>query len=289
MEFKVDKDSSLLDIIVEKLGYASKTKARNYIKNGSVMVNNAVIKIPSTEIVKGSVISTGPKVKKKIVNEEELKSEINILFEDNHVIIADKPCKIYASKPKGGGNKSFTEKVTDLVMSKSGNKNKAYPVNYLNKNLSGYMIFTKNMNDLDDWKAAWKNAYKSYYAVVEGRVEEDKRSFDVYLKENESGRMAIQDKKAKFARNAVFHFDVLKVYDRPFTAIEIMPTTIVKDQERSVLKSVGHPIVGDEIYPGKSDRIKRTAMHNWRLKIKHPVTKALVSIEAPLPKRMEDF
>lgn len=289
MEFKVEKDNVLLEVIVEKLGYVSKTKARNYIKNGSVMVDGQVIKIPSTDVSSGQTISTGPKVSKKIINETELTEEINVLFEDKYIIIADKPCKEYATKPKRGGNKSFTDKVTDLVMLKSGNKQKAYPVNYLNKNLSGYMIFVKKQDDLEAFKGAWKSAYKSFYAVVEGRVEDDLKSYDVYLKENESGRMGIVDKKAKFSRNAIFHTEVLKVYDRPFTALELKPSTVVKDQERAVLKSVGHPVVGDEIYPGKSNRIKRTAMHNWRLKMKHPVTKLMVSVEAPLPKRMLDF
>ena len=101
--------------------------------------------------------------------------------------------------------------------------------------------------------------------------------------------MGIIDKKAKFSRNAVFHYEILKTYDRQFTALELKPTTVVKDQERAVLKSMGHPVVGDEIYPGNSNRIKSTAMHNWRLKMKHPLTKAMVSVEAPLPKRLLDF
>ena len=289
MEFKVEENGVLLDVVVSKMGYASKTKARNYIKNGSVMLDGLVVKIPSKEVTAGQTISTGPKVKKKIINEEKLQDEVSILFEDSHIIIADKPCKEFASRPKEGGNKSFTEKVTDLVMLKSGNKQKAYPVNYLNKNVSGYMIFTKKQSDLNVFKAAWKTAYKSYYAVVEGKVEEDMKTCDVYLKENESGRMGIIDKKAKFSRNVVFHYEIIKIYDRPFTALELKPTTVVKDQERAVLKSMGHPVVGDEIYPGNSNRIKRTAMHNWRLKMKHPLTKTMISVEAPLPKRLLDF
>lgn len=286
MKFKVDKSEELLNVIIRKMGYHTKTKARNFIKGGSVMVDGEVVSIPSTIVNEGQLVETGPKVKKR--DKAEL-AEVNVLFEDDYMVIADKPVKKLSAKVKREGSLSFTDEVDQYVKAKSANKLGAYPVNYLSKEMSGYMIFAKKKEDVEAIKNAWKQAYKSYYVVVEGNVKEELMTYSEMLKENEFGKMVKQDKKAKFARKAIIHQDLLKNYKSPFAALEIRPDTQVKDQERAILKSVGHPVVGDREYPGTSNRIKRLAMHNWKLKMSHPFKKSTVQVTDELPKRLLDF
>ena len=286
MQFKADKEEQLLDLIIRKMGYHTKTKARNFIKGGSVMVDGKVVSIPSKSVAIGQVIETGPKVKKRDKAEVE---DIIILYEDEYMIIADKPTKKLSAKVQRSGALSFTDEVDQYIKGVSANKLGAYPINYLAKDLSGYMIFSKKKEYVDKIKAAWKKAYKSYYVVVEGKAQEELVTHTVYLKENEYGKMIPQDKKNKYVRKAIIHQDLIKAYKRPFTALEIRPDTQVKDQERAILKSIGHPIVGDNEYPGESNRIKRLAMHNWKLRLIHPFTRKTVNVTAVLPKRMLDF
>ena len=91
MKFNSDKNSSLLEIIKEKMGYTSNSKARNLIKSGSVKVDDQVVKIPSFVIVTDQVISTGNLISKKKIADKTPKTNYKPAYEDDHFIAFIKP------------------------------------------------------------------------------------------------------------------------------------------------------------------------------------------------------
>ena len=91
MKFKSDKNYSLLEVIKEKMGYASNSKARNLIKSGSVKVDDKVVKIPSFAITTDQLISTDNLISNKMVAEKNPKTNYQPAFEDDHFIAFIKP------------------------------------------------------------------------------------------------------------------------------------------------------------------------------------------------------
>jgi RluA family pseudouridine synthase len=145
---------------------------------------------------------------------------------------------------------------------------------------------------------------KVYLALVQGAPPEDSFSIDVKLApdENNPGLM----RWTRDGKKSLTHFQVKERFAGS-TLLECRPVTGRTHQIRVHLKAAGHAIYGDDVYgrgtrlwlstlkrnyrhkPGAEERpLTPTLMlHAWQLTIPHPVTKELVSIEAPLPRDLD--
>lgn len=286
MKFTTDKEKVLLDIIIEKIGYASKTKAREFIKGGAVMVDGEVVKIPSHVVSAGSEVQTG--VKSEIKRKVKSSVEIEVLFEDDFVLVANKPPKILSSKTKRGGAPSFVEIIDNHIRTQSLNTKAAFPVNYLDSAMSGIMIFAKNSEGQKILKKSWKDAYKQYYVVCEGEWSTDHFTFKGLLKESTRGKMLYATKADKFGKEAIINGEIIKK-EKGCIFAEVVPMTNVKDQERALLSLNGLTVIGDKDYMAERDSFKRMGMHLQAIKIAHPKFKSMIQVKTEVPKRIAGF
>ena len=104
------------------------------------------------------------------------------------------------------------------------------------------------------------------------------------------GRSTVDRKKMavrKDGKEAVTHFKVLKRYPN-YTLLEVKIDTGRTHQIRVHMSSINHPIIGDSLYGMESKYIDRQALHAYKIKFIHPITKKEIEVTAPIPDDIKD-
>jgi 23S rRNA pseudouridine1911/1915/1917 synthase len=163
-------------------------------------------------------------------------------------------------------------------------------VHRLDKDTTGVILVAKDTKTQEALSLQFHDRLveKVYRAVVEGSV---KKEEDVI--EGAIGRHPTLRKKMamvmKGGRQSLTRFKVIKRL-RGFTYLEIYPKTGRTHQIRVHLASIGHPIVGDELYGKKGKKFaSRPLLHAHKILFQHPVKKTPLQVEAPIPEDFEEF
>lgn len=121
---------------------------------------------------------------------------------------------------------------------------------------------------------------KEYLAIVEGILESksDTLTFPIARKEGS----IIERTVSSDGDSAITHYDIVKEFNN-LSLVHITLGTGRTHQIRVHFSYIGHPILGDTLYGRPSELINRQALHSYKLTFTHPVTKKVLSLEAPLP------
>ena len=227
----------------------------------------------------------------------------NILFEDDCVIVLDKPAGLLTTHTKLHGRAARESQLTvenilnDYVRKgQLKSKKRVWLVHRLDRETSGVMMFAKT-EDVAEWfRSDWGNlTEKTYLARVAGVLAEDSGVFESYLLEDADGykvrsirvRLGSDRVEARSNRGAVpklarTEWKKLSV-ESGTTLVEVKLKTGRKNQIRVHFSEAGHPVIGDEKYGG--GRASRLYLHALRLGFKHPRTGEWLEFEAPVPGR----
>lgn len=250
-----------LDYVIALFSDLPRQRARQIVEQGIVLVNNKRVTFPSKKLKKGdriAIIDTGLEIKSL--------PEVKILWEDDYVMIVNKPVGLLTEKI--GSEKGIA--VTEIL----ARKNKTvYPVHRLDRETSGVMIFAKTTLTRDflieEFKASKVN--KTYIGIVEG------------ILNNEKG--VLKGRMRRSGEYAETHYQVIKFFKNA-TMIRLVPKTGRTHQLRLQLAQIGHPIIGDKQYYNiKKTAImfRRQALHSWKISFLHPQIKRWVTFSAPIP------
>ena len=272
--FIVDSNISLVDAIFNFKKDLSKKSIKNYIKNKMVKVNDNVVTNSSYVLKKDDLVEIC--YEKRIIP----KYDLDILYEDNYLIVINKPCGLLSiSNDKEKGVTAY-RMVSDYVKSTS-KRNYIFVVHRLDQDTSGILMFCKNEKIRDRLQENWNNVVKKrgYIAIVDGKMSgngtirsflmEDKRQF-VYSSKNGSGKEAIT------------HYEVIR-NNNNYSMLQVFIDTGRRNQIRVHLSEKGCPIVGDKKYKCKTNPIKRLCLHANLLEFIHPVSKKMISIKCNVP------
>lgn len=238
-------------------------------------------------------VKSGYKVKdsdKIVINYDEddfkptLDVDIPIIFEDDNVIVINKPIGLLVHS-KGNFNKETTvetwlkNKCPDLTGPRAG------IVHRLDRATSGVMILAKNLatSKLLTKQFANRKVKKEYVALVKGLPKIDEAIIDVPIERNpkrpQSFRTGVNGKQAQTNYKVLEHNDNLSI-------IELKPVTGRTHQLRVHLAHIGCPIVGDPIY-GNTEA-PRMYLHALSLEITIPGSKRMV-FNADLPSEFNKY
>lgn len=208
--------------------------------------------------------------------------EMDILYEDEHLLIANKPpgLKTHPNTP------DETETLANAVafhLQAKGEFRHIKHVHRLDQDTSGVILFSKNKlaGAILDRMLEERQIKRTYEALVQGRMKRKKGTIDAPI-----GRNRHHPTKRRVSPNgqpAVTHFEVLE-FNKNSTKVKCQLDTGRTHQIRVHLSSIGHPIIGDALY-GNSLTSKRLALHAARLQFIHPFT--LESIEVSSPSTFE--
>ena len=207
---------------------------------------------------------------------------INIIYEDNHLLVVEKPINVPVQSDKSGGEDLLTmlKKYLKKKYNKPGDVYLGL-VHRLDRPVSGVMVFAKTSKAASRLsKQIQKHEFKKIYmAVIEGKVSESGVFKDKLKKDEKTNitRVSEDGKEAELSYNLIGFVNNLSL-------VRISLKTGRSHQIRVQFASRKIPLYGDQKYNPKAAK-DQIALFASKLEFKHPVTKEVMSFELPLPER----
>ena len=285
---RIDVDDKFTNLkeLLKAYFYISDRLLLKLKKNYKILVNGNISNIYSPLFV-NDYVEVFLDFEEDNSNIVPVKMDLKILYEDDAFLIIDKPAGI----PVHPSMDHFTDSLSNGVRYYFDSiklKKKIRPVNRLDRNTSGIVIFAKNEYIQECLVRQMKSDIfqKDYIAICEGKFEQEEgvinapiaRKEDSIIERcvNENGDMAITEYK------------VLKYNEQNnYTVVACTLKTGRTHQIRVHLSYIGHPILGDTLYGNPSNLIDRQALHSYRVKFIHPISKENVTFIAELPNDMQ--
>jgi len=261
---------------------------RNAANDGRIFVNGKIVNL-------AYILKQGDKLmlrldKEESQNVEPQKMDLDILFEDEDIVIVNKPINMVVHPTKSyqldtlsngllyhfkeNGEHCIVRLVSRLDMNTSG-------LVIIAKNQYSHMALARDLHELTSYE-------KSYIAVIHGHLAEESGTIDlpIYRSEEEPVKRIIDER----GQRSVTHFKVLENLNNA-QLVKLTLETGRTHQIRVHLSHLGHPIFGDTLYgiEGDESYIQRQALHAYRLVFPHPRTGKIIEIESSMPQDMLDL
>lgn len=221
-----------------------------------------------------------------------------ILYEDEGYLVVDKPAGI----PVHPSCDHYTDSLSNRVRSYFDQirlKKKIRPVNRLDKDTSGLVIFAKNeyIQECLVRQMQSKEFVKKYIAFVDGHLENQKGTIQAPISRRENsiiercvslnGDTAITHYQVLNSKEMkeIFQYKSLNIAD-DFDIVECTLETGRTHQIRVHMAHIGHSLLGDTLYGTTSPLISRQALHCYTMRFIHPITKQEVIYKSNLPEDM---
>lgn len=215
------------------------------------------------------------------------KNNLQILYEDNHIIIVNKRAGDIVQGDITG-DKPLSDVVKEYIAEKYNKPGNVYlgVVHRLDRPTTGLVIFAKTSKVLPRLNAlfASKDISKTYWAIVKNKPAKEKDTLIDWLKKNPKNNKSYAYKKeVTNSKKAILHYEVIKKLHNYFL-LEIRLETGRHHQIRSQLYNIGCPIKGDLKYGfDRSNEDGSIHLHARHISFIHPVKKEPIEITAPLP------
>lgn len=272
-----DENLSLKQVLLNR--DFSSTLIKNYKHNGKILVNNQLSMI-NRIIKKNDIIEL-------ILNDanesiEPQKMELKICYEDDDILVIDKPAGVVVHPTTGYRENTLANGIAWYYEDKKI-KSSIRPVNRLDKDTSGLIVFAKNPF-MQNYLQNVCPMNKLYLAIIEGKLK-DKGTIDLPIGRKPGSiveRMVRQD-----GERAITHYTVLKSSEN-LSLLRVKIETGRTHQIRVHLSHIGHPIIGDTLYGSNKLLIRRQALHSFRISLKQPFLNKYISICAQVPQDMKN-
>jgi 23S rRNA pseudouridine1911/1915/1917 synthase len=212
-------------------------------------------------------------------------NEIEIVFCDNHILVAVKPCNLLTQPDEMGSDslEDFAKAWVKKKYNKPGNVF-LHAAHRLDKPVSGLVLFARTSKALSRLNELSRlmGIQRSYVAEVEGILSQKVGKLDHYLVHGEH-RALIGKKSDEGAKHARLYFQV-KRFKEHTTIVDVDLETGRYHQIRAQFSAIGHPVVGDKRYGAKAyDEGKSIHLHSAELHFTHPVTQEMQDFVSPAP------
>ncbi len=282
----------------------SRTYLQKLICDGTVTVNDKIIKQPSY------TLRLGDKVCLKLPESRPLESilpekiQLDILYEDNHLIVLNKPAGMLVHPASSVNNGTLVNALLAHCSDLSGIGGVERPgiVHRLDKDTSGVLIVAKTdvVHRELSMQFEQHTITRQYVAVVCGVPSEVTGTIDAQIARSRRDRRRMTTVENS-GRHAITHYQVLEIYNK-FSLIQLTLETGRLHQIRVHLQHIGHPVAGDAIYGGEQRamkdadtlpikhaliNLKRQALHARTLQFEHPISRESLMFSAQKPADMQ--
>ncbi|MFA9555796.1 RluA family pseudouridine synthase [Evansella sp. AB-rgal1] len=279
-----DEGVLLREFLRESKQLSRKALADIKFQGGAIFVN-------SKEETVRYVLKSGDKIQ-LIFPREEVSEwivptplSLDVVFEDEHLLIINKPPHLPTIPSRNHSELSLAGAVINYY-----NQCK-YPatfhaINRLDRDTSGLLMIAKHryIHDLFS-KQQVRQVQRRYQALVHGRLELELGTINVPIARKPDS--IIERVVSENGQFAVTHYKVLERFDDA-TLVQVSLETGRTHQIRVHFSHIGHPLLGDTLYGGKSEGIHRQALHSSEIQFFHPIDQHKISFTCPLAKDIED-
>lgn len=271
----------------------SRVAIQRLIKEEKILVNGKKVKV-SYKVQENDSVSLEEEKPKEI----ELKAQdipIEILYEDNDIIVVNKPKGLVVHPGNGNPDGTLVNSLMNICkdsLSGIGGEIRPGIVHRLDKDTSGVIVVAKNDKAHINLSEQIKNheVEKTYIALVRGIVKENEATINMPIGRNKNDRkkMAVE----KDGKVAITNFKVLERFPKDnCTLLEVKIETGRTHQIRVHLSHIGYPVIGDTTYSNGKNKwgVIGQCLHAKSLKFKHPTTGKEMNIEAELPEYFKEI
>lgn len=206
---------------------------------------------------------------------------LDIVFEDEHILIVNKPPAMPVHPVKQHQTNTLANIVSFYLKSR-GEDCVFRAVNRLDKDTSGVVLIAKNKFCANALK---NNTEKTYYALCHGRVPQSGTiTAPIGLKSDSKIVRHILSEGSP----AITHYELVS-FRNDISLVKLWLETGKTHQIRCHMSSIGHPLLGDDLYGGSLDLISRQALHCSDMRLTHPVSGKEISVNAPIPDDMQSI
>ncbi len=207
---------------------------------------------------------------------------IDILYEDEHILIINKPAGIMVHPDDKLKDGTLSNYVAGYYEAKGIRRSVKY-LHRIDTMTSGCVIFAKDILTQSYYNYLISNheIKRTYLLVCKGILEQKSGTINLPIGKDRhvNGKRRVSDG----GQNAITHYKVLK-YAKNNSVVEASLETGRNHQIRVHFAHIGHPLLGDMLYGGPMNLIQRQALHSYRLSLKDAYTNEDINIEAPIPK-----
>lgn len=208
-------------------------------------------------------------------------NKLKILYEDNHIIVAEKSPNIPSQADKTEDQDMLTI-IKEYLKEKYNKPGNVYLglVHRLDRPVGGVMVFAKTSKAAARLSEQVRNKVfkKEYLAIVDGKPKKEKDTLEDYLLKNEKTNTSkVVKEGTKNSKYAKLDYEFIKYNEEiNLSLLKILLHTGRHHQIRVQLSNMGHSICGDQKY-GTRGRGKQISLWAYKLTIEHPITKEAIS------------
>ena len=287
MEKEITKPIILLEFLKLQFPQTTNNKLRKMLSEGRVKINDSVVfqaKRPLLANDKFQLLDRNNKIPQTDKPLKELKkSAIEIIYEDDDLLVVEKPAKLLSVATNKLEQDTLHGKCVDYLKQQD-NKSWCYIVHRLDKETSGIMLLSKNKPSKDylQEQFAQRQVYRIYHAMVEGQPLEQSGTVEQYLIEDKHLNIRRVKAKHKDGKIAITHWEVIQQNEEA-SLIRVMIETGRRHQIRMAMKELGCPIIGDKLHEAETNPFGRICLHATSLEFLHPATDEPVRFESKPP------
>lgn len=272
-EIYVNEEDTLYKYLRKTLTNKSKNNIKTMLKNECIMVNDKIITKYDYKLNNNDII---------YINKKE--DNLKIIYEDNNIIVIDKPTKLLTISNKDEKENTLYHMVSDYLKKE---KKKVFIIHRLDFDTSGVIMFAKNSKVQKMYQDNWNTLAKKreYIAVVEG-ITNSKGHIESYLKQTKT--LQVYSTKNKDGLFSITDYERIK-YNSNYSLLKIFISTGRRNQIRCHMSDINHPILGDKRYKSKNNPLNRLCLHASLLEITNPKTNKVMTFVSPYPEEFDNI
>lgn len=284
-QFKVSEPSQLLEFLINKEVRKSRNAIKSLLAHKQITVNGKIITQFNAELKEGDRVAI-----MKFDQSRKLKKlkGLTIVYEDESLIVIDKEAGILSVSTDREKSRTVYNALNEYVKKSSRNA-RIFVLHRLDREMSGLMVFAKNVDVQSLFQIGWDKIVPvyNYAAVVYGDVEPQSGTITSWFTENQNF-VVFSSPNDNGGLKAVTKYKTVKSNKR-YSLLNFELETRRKNQVRVHMQSINHPVVGDKKYGATSNPIKRIALHAQDMVLVHPVSKMKLEFKSNVPKKMMDL
>lgn len=299
---------TLMELMQAKLGGMSPTSIKQLLHARRVQVNGAVSTRGDQAVKTGDEVTILSQAGTTTLHHPKL----SLVYEDDYLVVVNKKQGLLTVPSNPDSAETTALSILKAYVRKQHPRNNIYVVHRLDRETSGLLVFAKTPQMQEYMRTYWRELVtkRTYVALVEGVLPEQKGTITTWLTEDKRNAMVYSSPVDDGGQKAVTHYEVLGVRNldptvktygtAPASALTADGTPQISllalnletgrtNQIRVHMASVGHPVVSDRKY-GHGNTwapVDRLCLHARILEFIHPATEQVVHFETPVPKEFK--
>lgn len=251
--------------------------------NGQILVNGVSVK-PSVKVQPKDTLTLIVPVEPADPEVPVSLAPVQVINEDENAMVVFKPAGLTSVPGPSNRTDTLVNRVKGHLVDTGDQNLVPHIITRLDRDTSGLVLIAKHRlaNSWLNQQLADHRLKKRYLAIVSGPLEKDHDMIDAPLRRSDDGFDQIVAADGKSAQTEYW----VRQRSENWTLVEVLLHTGRTHQIRAHFRSIGHPLLGDALYGGPQDQLKRQALHAYQLDYQDPVTNMHCHFEADLPADM---